>query len=302
MLDNFEYNIAKTKAYGHIMISTEDWIDTSLILQVNLKGKLLPTKITKVLKINSAPAYRPLLIEEGDIVALSHIATRIGLLKPFKLPNDPTEYANVHLSQVLGYFKDGKVSIENFVPIYDKVVMKKIDVSASQFIMLSDDNMSVGEVIATGDGGFDEEWKRLPMKVEVGSHVLVRDNVSTSLNIGSDEYFVVDDKYIMGSFKDKDYSLDNLILTDNNVNIFEEYEDDTIEGSFLLRPVYDEETTEISQMHQENLFKAVKSNVFKEGSVYIISRFDTEYIKFKGKTYHVAKQDKVLARKVKGEE
>lgn len=302
MLDNFEYNIAKTKAYGHILISTEDWIDTNILTKINIKGRLLPTKITKVLKINSAPAYRPLLIEGGDIVALSHIATRVGLLKPFKLPNDPKEYANVHLSQVLGYFKDGIVNIENFVPMYDKVVMKKIKVSASQFIDISDDNMSVGEVIATGDGGFDEEWKRLPMTVEVGSHVLVRDNVSTSLNIGSDTYFVVDDKYIMGSFKDNNYSLDDLILKDNDVNIFEEYEEDTIEGSFLFKPVFDKEETEISQTHQENMFKSVRSNVFNEGSVYIISRFDTEYIKFKGKTYHVARQEKVLAKKDKGEE
>lgn len=177
--------------------------------------------------------------------------------------------------------------------------MKKIEVSASQFISLSDDTMSVGEVVATGDGGFDEAWKRLPMKVEVGSHVLVRDNVSTSLNIGSEEYFVVDDKYIMGTFKDENYSLDNLILTDNDVNIFEEYEDDTIEGSFLLKPVFDKEDTEVSQTHQENVFKAVRTNVFNEGDVYIISRFDTEYIKFKGKTYYVAKQDKVLAKKEK---
>jgi hypothetical protein len=45
------------------------------------------------------------------------------------------------------------------------------------------------------------------------------------------------------------------------------------------------------------MFKAVKSNIFKEGNIYIISRFDTEYIKFKGKTYHVTRKDKVLARK-----
>ena len=126
MVNNFIYDIANTKSYGHIMVNVNDWHSDKILLQVNLKGKLLPTFITKVIKINPAPAYRPVPFAEGALVALSAIATRIGVMRPFQLPEDPNTYANVHISQVLGYFKEGEISIDNFVPLYDKVVMKKI--------------------------------------------------------------------------------------------------------------------------------------------------------------------------------
>lgn len=292
----FIYDLANTKSYGHIMVDINDWKSSSLLEQINLKGKLLPTFITTAVKINSAPAYRPLPFEEGSTVALSAVATRISFLRPFSLPNDPNSYANVHLSQVLGYFKDNKITIDNFIPIYDKVVMKKIEVPASNSLQLITDNMSVGEVIKVGEGGFDEEWNDRPMDIKVGSHVLIRDNITTTLSIEGEEYFVTDDSNIVGEFLMHEYDMDKVTVI-GNVSIFEEYEDDRIEGSILYRPVLKKDD-DIAQTYQENVFKLVQSNKYCDG-IYLISRFDTEYIKFKNKDYFVVKNDKVLAKKEK---
>jgi len=300
MLETFTYDIANTKSYGHIMVDINDWNDDKALLQISLKGKLLPTFITKCVKINSAPAYRPVPFKEGDTVALSSIATRIGILKPFQIPNDPNNYANVHLSQVLGYFKDSEITIDNFVPLYDKVVMKKVDVPVSNYIVMISDSMSVGEVISTGNGGFDKAWNKRPMNVKVGDRVLIRDNVTTTISIDNDEYYVTDDNYIIGKFNDDRYELDNITLYDDNMSIFEEYTNDRIDGSFLFRPVLSNET-EIAQSYQENFFKVLKSNKLNDG-IYVISRFDMEYIKFKGKTYFVTSNDKIMARKAEGEQ
>lgn len=294
MLDKFVYNIANTKSYGHVMININDWISTNNLLCINLKGKVLPSKITKAVKINSAPAYRPLPFKEGAVIALSAIATRIGLLRPFNIPNDPNGYANVHISQILGYFKNEVLSLDNFQLIYDKVLLEKIDIPPSNYLNINDDNISVCKVLAIGDGGFNEKWERIPMNANVGDYVLLRDNITTSITLEGKEYYVTDDKYIVGRFQGLEFDFNSLIPF-KNVNIFEAYESDTIEGSFLLKPYYKEDI-EISETYQDNLFKLIKSDSLSKG-IYIIDRFKTEYIKFKNRTYFIAQTKDIIGIK-----
>ena len=289
------FDIANTKAYGHVIINSEDWHSPEPLVLTNLKGKIIPTNITTAVGINPAPAYRPLPFKVGDLIALSGLATRITSYLPFKLPNDPTIYSSTHLSQVIGYFVDNKVDYDNFIPIYDKVMFKPIEVKQSDFLYLSDDNLSVGVVVKTGDGGFNDDWDRVPMNFKVGDVVLVRDNVSTRVTLGQEDYYVVDDKFIMGKFESKDkLNIEDLKLCEG-VHLFEEYEDDTIEGSMLYKvPMGDED--DISQTYQNMLFKLVKSDEVPEG-IYYINRIDTEYVKFKNKTYFVAKKDRIMAKR-----
>lgn len=289
------FDIANTKAYGHVIINSEDWHSPEPLVLTNLKGKIIPTNITTAVGINPAPAYRPLPFKVGDLIALSGLATRITSYLPFKLPDDPTIYSSTHLSQVIGYFVDNKVDYDNFIPIYDKVMFKPIEVKQSDFLYLSDDNLSVGVVVKTGDGGFNDDWDRVPMNFKVGDVVLVRDNVSTRVTLGQEDYYVVDDKFIMGKFESKDkLNIEDLKLCEG-VHLFEEYEDDTIEGSMLYKvPMGDED--DISQTYQNMLFKLVKSDEVPEG-IYYINRIDTEYVKFKNKTYFVAKKDRIMAKR-----
>ena len=289
------FDIANTKAYGHVIINSEDWHSPEPLVLTNLKGKIIPTNITTAVGINPAPAYRPLPFKVGDLIALSGLATRITSYLPFKLPDDPTIYSSTHLSQVIGYFVDNKVDYDNFIPIYDKVMFKPIEVKQSDFLYLSDDNLSVGVVVKTGDGGFNDDWDRVPMNFKLGDVVLVRDNVSTRVTLGQEDYYVVDDKFIMGKFESKDkLNIEDLKLCEG-VHLFEEYEDDTIEGSMLYKvPMGDED--DISQTYQNMLFKLVKSDEVPEG-IYYINRIDTEYVKFKNKTYFVAKKDRIMAKR-----
>lgn len=289
------FDIANTKAYGHVIINSEDWHSPEPLVLTNLKGKIIPTNITTAVGINPAPAYRPLPFNVGDLIALSGLATRITSYLPFKLPDDPTIYSSTHLSQVIGYFVDNKVDYDNFIPIYDKVMFKPIEVKQSDFLYLSDDNLSVGVVVKTGDGGFNDDWDRVPMNFKLGDIVLVRDNVSTRVTLGQEDYYVVDDKFIMGKFESEDkLNIEDLKLCEG-VHLFEEYEDDTIEGSTLYKvPMGDED--DISQTYQNMLFKLVKSDEVPEG-IYYINRIDTEYVKFKNKTYFVAKKDRIMAKR-----
>ena len=289
------FDIANTKAYGHVIINSEDWHSPEPLVLTNLKGKIIPTNITTAVGINPAPAYRPLPFKVGDLIALSGLATRITSYLPFKLPDDPTIYSSTHLSQVIGYFVDNKVDYDNFIPIYDKVMFKPIEVKQSDFLYLSDDNLSVGVVVKTGDGGFNDDWDRVPMNFKLGDVVLVRDNVSTRVTLEQEDYYVVDDKFIIGKFESEDkLNIEDLKVCEG-VHLFEEYEDDTIEGSTLYKvPMGDED--DISQTYQNMLFKLVKSDEVPEG-IYYINRIDTEYVKFKNKTYFVAKKDKIMAKR-----
>ena len=96
--------------------------------------------------------------------------------------------------------------------------------------------------------------------------------------------------------KSNEYDISNVDVF-GDISIFEEYEDDRIEGSILYRPVFNRDN-DIAQTYQENVFKLVKSNKLTDG-VYLMSRFDTEYIMFKNKDYFVIKNNKVMAKKEK---
>ena len=289
------FDIANTKSYGHVIINLEDWHNPEPFVLTNLKGKIIPTNITTAVGINPAPAYRPLPFKVGDLIALSGLATRITSYLPFKLPDDPNNYSSVHLSQVIGYFVDNKVDYENFIPIYDKIMFKPLEVKQSDFLYLADDNLSVGVIVKTGDGGFNDDWDRVPMNFKLGDVVLVRDNVSTRITLGQEDYYVVDDKFIIGKFESEDKLNIEYLKLCEGVHLFEEYEDDTIEGSTLYKvPMGDED--DISQTYQNMLFKLVKSDEVPEG-IYYINRIDTEYVKFKNKTYFVAKKDRIMAKR-----
>ena len=99
----------------------------------------------------------------------------------------------------------------------------------------------------------------------------------------------------MGKFESEDkLNIEDLKLCEG-VHLFEEYEDDTIEGSTLYKvPMGDDD--DISQTYQNMLFKLVKSDEVPEG-IYYINRIDTEYVKFKNKTYFVAKKDRIMAKR-----
>ena len=98
------------------------------------------------------------------------------------------------------------------------------------------------------------------------------------------------------NLKSNEYDISNVNIF-GDISIFEEYEDDRLEGSILYRPVFNKDN-DIAQTYQENVFKLVKSNELNDG-VYLMSRFDTEYIKFKNKDYFVIKNNKVMAKKEK---
>lgn len=299
MLGNFIYDIANTKTYGHILVDSNDWYNTSALLQINMRGKVKPSYVTKVVDINPAPAYRPLPFKKGDKVIVSALATRIAKLKTMQICRDSVDYANIHISQVLGYFNNNNISVEDFIPLYDKVLMKKVHIPASEHIYLSDDTMSVGKVLKVGDGGFTDDWKRRPMEIKVGSTVLIKDNVTTDVTINGEEYYITDDKNIIGEFLDETIDLTSLKVY-GNIGIFNEYEDDKIEGSFLYKPVLSHDD-DVAQTYTENFFQVVKSETLNTDDVYFISRFDTEYVRFRGQKYYVANNDKIMARVAKGD-
>ena len=59
MIENFIYNVANTKTYGHIMVDINDWRSDKILLQVNLKGKLLPTFIKKHIQVTTKAPTNP---------------------------------------------------------------------------------------------------------------------------------------------------------------------------------------------------------------------------------------------------
>ena len=81
-------------------------------------------------------------------------------------------------------------------PLGDRIVVKPSaseDVTASGLVLpdTAQEKPQQGEVIAIGDGKFDDEGKRIPMDVSKGDKVLYSKYGGTEVKIKGEEYLIL---------------------------------------------------------------------------------------------------------------
>ena len=90
-----------------------------------------------------------------------------------------------------------------FRPLYDRVVVKRIDAEEKTAggIIIPDtakEKPSQGEVIAVGPGGRDEAGKLLPIDIKVGDRVLFGKWSGTEVKIDGEEHLILREDDILG--------------------------------------------------------------------------------------------------------
>ncbi|GAV30752.1 MAG: co-chaperone GroES [Anaerosomatales bacterium] len=82
-------------------------------------------------------------------------------------------------------------------PLFDNIVVKpaKAEEQTKSGLIIPDtaqEKPKQGEVIAVGDGRWDDEGeKRVPMDVKVGDKVIYKEWGKTSVKIDGEEYFIM---------------------------------------------------------------------------------------------------------------
>ena len=87
-------------------------------------------------------------------------------------------------------------------PLEDRVVVRPLEaeqVTASGLIIpdTAKEKPQEGEVVAVGQGRFDDKGARIPMDVKVGDKVVFSKYGGTELKYGSEEYLVLSQRDVL---------------------------------------------------------------------------------------------------------
>jgi chaperonin GroES len=88
-------------------------------------------------------------------------------------------------------------------PLYDRVILKRIEVQEKLKggIIIPDtakEKPMEGKVIAVGAGKLDDDGKRIPLEVKVGSRVLFGKYAGTEIKINDEEHVILREDEILG--------------------------------------------------------------------------------------------------------
>ena len=91
-------------------------------------------------------------------------------------------------------------------PLYDRVLLKRIETTehVRGGIIIPDtakEKPQEAEVVAVGDGKFDDDGKRMPMTVKKGNRVLIGKYSGTDIKIDDEEHTIVREDEILAIVK-----------------------------------------------------------------------------------------------------
>jgi co-chaperonin GroES (HSP10) len=293
--NNFKYLVK-----NHVLVKHE-WEEKpdELIQAITFNNKLKCNYITKVVKINSdEKVFIHQKLKEDDIVFVSRYVTS---KKKHKLGGllSTEEYSHLPLPQVLGAFRDNKISFDNIEIFDDKILVEKITTFKQNDIFLSNlRECNIGRVVKHGHGGFFKDFTRKSNSmVNVGDVILFWDNVSTPLTLDGKHYLCMEDNRIIGKLSniETELKLENLTSFNGKI-LLKDIEDDKadITGKIVLsKGTFDNSTVNnrlvvVSVGGNEETRKNVYSDmtVLKVDDVVVVDRDYTEYVDFLGVRYY----------------
>ena len=285
---NIDYNVDGTE--NCVLINTRDWLypDNTLVLKYKMSGRTVITYLTKALKVNVDTAKFPTHIEEGQTLLLSRIVSDISMHREHKIENN--YYYNTPITQVMGYFVDNKITYDNLVMLYDKILVERVDIHKDELIKRVDDNTMVGKVLKVGTNTFNKEWKPLPLQVSVGDTILIRDNATTLITLDNKDYYAIEHGNVIGKFSDS-LSMNNIEVI-NDYIIMHEYVDELkIDDSIISTRLDSYEGMDWSSYYNDSIFIVIhkdknltKINI---GDKVIVNKHLVNYAYFNNVRYNV---------------
>lgn len=91
---------------------------------------------------------------------------------------------------------------QNIKPLFDYILVKPLqqeEVTPSGIVLpdTAKEKPQVGQVMAVGPGGLNDQGKILPMLIKVGQKVLYKKWGGNEIKVGSEEWLLIEQKDIM---------------------------------------------------------------------------------------------------------
>lgn len=297
-LDNFDYSVSYNKGWGCVMIESNNWLQntTSTFQIYNTTGKIATNGITKVLKINYNKNIFGDSIKENDIVLINYQYSRALDSMSYKIDNTEHKYGNVHVTGIIGKFENSIISFNTLQPLFDYIIMEKVEVNISDSLFIVPDNKTIiGKILKQGTHKYNKKWEKQPIQTNVDDTVLLRSNSITKILLDNKEYLCAREEDVVGRIiDDKIELLDNILLLERN-------QAEVFNNSNIIKYNTDVEEQEyLSSNYENNRFKVILStmnNIEKGDIIYIDTNLLT-HCYYKGKEYHVLNNKKGLVCKL----
>lgn len=292
------------RAEDCVLIDTKGWItDGTGISKHRMSGRIIPTFINKALDVYPVTRGLKSIVNNGDTILISRIASDISQYRKFGVREGDERYYHCPIMQVLGIFENEEISLSSLKMCTDKVLIEKIDMT-SKGIILPETNTMIGKVVKVGTHKFDKDWNILPLCSKVGDTVLVRDNVSTEIYLKEGKYYATEDSMIVGIFENEKFDLNHLNVCNDYV-IMNPYIPEFL-NSMLVTPTLDFENEDISEIYNRDLFKVLKVDKkvdrVLENDILLIDRNLTNYVYLGLEKYYVLNGiDNISSKIIKGE-
>lgn len=283
----YDFNTSRIK--NKVQINIDEWVspDESLVEIHKISGKSYITYITRANFVGEEVQN----IKNNDYILLSKVACDIAVTPTVAYELDGKKYFNVPSEQILGVFKGNKIVLSELTLINQNVLYKRISKRQNSAILMEEKDTMLGEVIKTCSESH----------LKVGDKVVVRDNVSTPIRFGEADYFVVEEKFVVGSANSGEDINDLTIL--NSYILMKPYISKHVLNSKILEtPIINYEDLDYSDINNRNLFKVLYAdktlkNIKKE-DILLLNRDYTNYMYYGNEKYFVINEEKWISGKV----
>ena len=282
-----------------VKINTDKWLtlDTNMLSRYRISGRSVITYLTRIVDKNLTEKWADTDKElpQDSVVLISRVASEVARNRAYQI--DGENFYDIPITQVMGYFKDNAIDLLHFVPLSDKVLIKKINLDKQGFVHRVNDNSTVGKVLKTGSS---------VTSVSESDIVLIQDNVATELEVGFEKFLIVPEETIVGIFNsEENLSVDNLRVI-NKAVLLQEYQSSKVfDSSVLIMPELNYEELDFSDTFNSDLFKVVavdeSLHEISKNDIILLDRNLTFYVFLNGEKYFLINGTKYISGKLQKE-
>ena len=282
-----DFNVERLK--GKIQIDINEWYypAESLLTVHKISGKSYATSITNAKAVGNGVEG----IHEGDYIFLSKVACDVATTPTVSYKVEDKEYFNVPAEQIIGTFKDNIIDEAHFEIKNKNILFKKILKTQDSPLYIEEKDTMLGEVIETCVNSV----------LKIGDIVAIRDNVSTIVKFGETEYYAVEEKFVVGKFKESLKIEDMEVL--NEYVLMKPYVSKNVLNSTVLEtPFQNFEDLDYSDINNRNLFKVIyvdkSMESINKGDIILVNRDFTNYMYYGNEKYFVMNDKKYVLGKI----
>jgi len=296
-----DYSVERNE--NNVVVDASKWIKNSsnLVHTYRMSGRDKVTNIIEVVDTYITEDYfseAKEVLTKGRCILLSKLASNI--LSDLKNQKNRNIFPTP-VMQVIGYFKENKISLDSLELLYNKVLFEKIEVNHG-LLYTQDYKTVVGKVVKCGTHKFNKKWEKEDLRVKKDDIILVKDNVVTPIMFDGKEYLAVEEENIVGIFNSEKYSLDNISFINNYIIMQESKEDIKLKDTLLQLRLEDYDMIDCGDFYNNNIFRVIycDNNLTKvrANDRIVVDNNITNYMYFNNIKYHVINDENSIEARI----